>query len=265
MSLELFIDTHCHLDFKAFDHDRDQVIHAATKNEINYFVVPSITKNNFQSVIELANKNKHIIPALGLHPCFIDEHNLEDLSTLESQLIKNNIQIIGEIGLDKRIPNMEKQIVIFEKQIILAKKLKFPVIIHSVKTHAMIIEILKNHQFQNGGIIHAFNGSYEIAIAYLKLGFKLGIGSLLTNPKSKLLTLIPKLPFEAFVLESDSPDMPIFNATDKRNTPLSLITTFDHFYNLYSKSKLEIKKQLWHNSLTILKLNGKLSETPRFI
>lgn len=90
----------------------------------------------------------------------------------------------------------------------MAAELKLPLILHSVKTHNELLGMLKQHSLPRGGVVHAFNGSYETAIAYLELGFKLGIGGLLLNKNAKKLRdAVGKLPLDALLVETDSPSM----------------------------------------------------------
>lgn len=249
----MFVDTHCHLDFEVFDHDLDQVLNDALSENISHFIVPGVSINNWKKILKLSRENDHIHPAIGLHPCFIDMHQDDHLVQLKTLLMQYPIHLIGEIGLDKRIEQFDKQRIFFEKQIQLASIFKLPVILHSVKAHNEIIEIIKRINYTYGGIIHAFNGSIEIAQTYLDLGFKLGIGGIITYPQNQLVHLISQLPLTSFVLETDSPDMPIKDQKGNKNTPNSIIRIFDIVCSCRNESKLEIEKQLWHNSEQFLK------------
>ncbi|RUS69212.1 hypothetical protein EGW08_023026, partial [Elysia chlorotica] len=144
--------------------------------------------------------------AFGLHPAFIDKHHIDKISELEKYTQTHNTKLIGEIGLDKRFKNYDRQIDIFTKQVNIANNLHKPIIIHSVKSHNEI-KIIKDSKFKHGGIIHAFNGNAEIARTYIELGFKLGIGGLLINPNTNLKNVLKKISIENILLETDSTDM----------------------------------------------------------
>ncbi|MCF6766592.1 TatD family hydrolase [Thiotrichales bacterium 19S3-7] len=249
----MLADTHCHLDFDEFDHDREELLKQITDNNIQRLINPSISRNNWQNVISLSKQYPLITAAIGMHPCFINDHNPNDLAELENQLITENISLLGEIGLDKRVDKFNEQLFYFAEQLKIAKKLNLPVIIHSVRAHTEIIHQLKLLKFTAGGIIHAFNGPIDIAESYLNLGFKLGIGSILTYPKNKLLNIITSLPLSSFVLETDSPDMPPHHSAKNRNTPLSLILIYNIVCQNRPESKLEIENELWHNSCQFFK------------
>ena len=109
-------------------------------------------------------------------------------------------------------------------------------LIHARKSHDEIIRQLKKITPLQG-IIHAYSGSYEQAKEYLKLGFKLGFGGAFTYPKaSKLRSLVAKLPLDAWVLETDAPDMPPFKHHGQRNSPEYLSEIADEFVQLYDKT-----------------------------
>ncbi len=99
-------------------------------------------------------------------------------------------------------------------------------IIHSVKSHNEIIKTIKDNHFTKGGIIHAFNGNTDIAKAYIDLGFKLGIGGLISNPNSKLPKTLKNINPSSIVLETDSPDMKLYNCNENMNTPGKVFLEF---------------------------------------
>lgn len=254
----MFIDSHCHLDFDVFENTLPTILNNCNKQNITQFIIPSIGKQNWHKVIRLCSNKNSFIPALGIHPCFIEGHQVDtDIDNLELTIIENKIKILGEIGLDKRYKdtfNIQKSF--FLKQLQLATKLEIPVLIHSVNAHSEIIAGINSSKFDSGGIIHAFNGSLEVAQIYINLGFKLGIGGLVTYPQNKkLLQVVSHLPLTSFVLETDSPDMPIFNQDRSHpNTPLNLVHIFSAFCECRNEYAEEIENTLWHNTQQILQL-----------
>lgn len=126
---------------------------------------------------------------------------------LLEKLIMNNKKIvgIGEIGLDYHYTkeNKEKQISLFKRQLSLAEKLHLPVVIHTRDATEDTINILTEYQLR--GVIHCFSGSLETANIYLSLGYKLGIGGVVTFKNSKLGEVIKKVSLSDIVLETDSP------------------------------------------------------------
>jgi TatD DNase family protein len=222
----MLIDTHCHLDFPDFDSDRAAVIERARSVGVERIVVPSITVDNFERVLQLCATDSRLYPALGLHPCF--SHNPElDLDRLDKMLTQTKGQVvaIGEIGLDFRPEyaspeQLSAQQQLFTAQLQLAKTHELPVLIHAVKAHDQVLKVLRQLQLPRCGIIHAFSGSEQQAQEYARLGFKLGFGGAVTYVRArKLRRLAAELPLEWLVLETDAPDMPLQDYRDKPNEP----------------------------------------------
>ena len=119
----------------------------------------------------------------------------------------SRIVAIGEIGLDYywRKDNKEKQRDLFQKQLDLAVKHQMPVVIHCRDAIQELYDILSQYKGKVKGVIHCFSGSYEMARAFIELGFVLGIGGVLTFKNSKLYQVVEKLPLSSIVLETDSP------------------------------------------------------------
>lgn len=216
------IDSHCHLDFPVFDDDRALVIERSKALNVTQFVVPSVTSSTFSRVHALKQLSSDIHVAFGLHPCFMEEHQECDLELLRSYCQRFAPCAIGEIGLDFHLPqaDKERQRAFFQQQLDLANEFNLPVILHVRKAHAIVLDMLKNIRLTRGGIIHAYSGSMEQAKEYMKLGFKLGFGGVITYEGSKRVRKIAtELPLESIVLETDAPDMPLSGQQGLRNSP----------------------------------------------
>jgi TatD DNase family protein len=215
------IDTHCHLDFDAFEHDRDKVLKRARQNGLCGFIIPAVKQNTWNSLIELCKQSSDMYYALGLHPMFIQTHELDHIESLRECVASNQPIAVGEIGLDFYDGSLqaEKQKMIFEQQLKLAGEVNLPVILHVRKAHEEVLACLKKFPVR-GGIVHAFNGSLQQAERYLKHNFKFGFGGMLTYERSsKLRKLASELPIESIVLETDSPDMVVKQHRGERNSP----------------------------------------------
>ena len=221
----MLIDTHCHLDAAEFDADRDDVALQAMLSGVSKIVIPAVARDNFDTVIALCNRHKHCAYALGIHPMYVDNAIPEDIDTLKSYIEKNNPVAIGEIGLDYFVTkaNIEQQTYFFTEQLKIAKQYDLPVILHVRHAVDDILKYLRRYEIK-GGIAHAFNGSLQQAEQFIGLGFKLGFGGAMTYSRAlKIRELATKLPFEAIVLETDSPDIPPeWIGANGRNTPLEL-------------------------------------------
>lgn len=217
----MLIDTHCHLDFAEFDTDREAVIARARSAGVEQIVVPAITVDNFQRVLDLAASSPRFYPALGLHPCFPHDTDAA-LNTLAQALDVNKVVAIGEIGLDYRPGQAEAevQLQLLERQLRLAQQHELPVLLHVVRAHDQVLKLLRRFQLLRGGIVHAFSGSAQQAREYAKLGFKLGFGGAISYERAhKLRRLAAELPLEWLVLETDAPDMPLAQYRGQPNEP----------------------------------------------
>lgn len=200
----MFTDSHCHL-FKEYYTDIDKVILDANNNGIVRLISAADNISSSLEMLELSKKYDNVFIAIGIHP----ENCEEDPKVIERILEENKdnkkIVAIGEIGLDYYYGkgNKDKQLEIFDYQLSLAEKYNLPVVIHSREATLDTINILMNHQVK--GVIHCFTGSLEVAQEYIKIGFYIGVGGVMTFKNSKTDEVIKELPLERLVLETDSP------------------------------------------------------------
>ncbi|WP_232769039.1 TatD family hydrolase [Colwellia sp. Bg11-28] len=291
-----FTDSHCHLDDIAFSEQLPALLAQCQQLAINRIIVPSIAPDNFTQVLNLAkrcldnlsnitNTNPiKIYPCLGIHPWFLQALNDSHLQTLSELVIKsrNEIIAVGEIGIDGAIAkqavnhgqtpedNLHHQQHFFDFQLNLAKQQNLPVIIHHRQSHDKIMPFLKRYQLERKGIIHGFSGSYQQAMGYIDLGFKLGVGSTITYSRAKkTINTLKRLPLESLVLETDAPSMPlsrevtgeeVLTNNERReqekletlvssptNSPVNLIKIFEVLSTIRPESSEEIANQLEHN------------------
>ncbi len=221
----MLIDTHCHLDAAELNHDREALLAESKVKGVAAIVVPAIARDNFDAVIQLSEQYSQCVYALGIHPLFVDGAKPEDIASLRSYAADNAPVAIGEIGLDYFVTkaNIETQTYYFTEQLKVAKDFDLPVLLHSRRSVDDVLKYLRRYQLK-GGIAHAFNGSLQQAEQFIQLGFKLGFGGAMTYDRAlKIRELATKLPLEAIVLETDSPDIPPeWLGHDGRNTPLEL-------------------------------------------
>lgn len=215
-----WIDTHCHLDASEFSTDRAAVRARATANGVVHCVLPAVRVANFEAVRQLAHEFSFSY-ALGIHPLHVPEAKASDLLVLDEELARARsdprLVAVGEIGLDYFVPALtqsplrERQEHFYREQLLLARKHGLPVILHVRRSADKLLKHLRELAPQGGwsGIAHAFNGSEQQAMEFIKLGFKLGFGGAVTfEPARQLRRLAAELPLAALVMETDSPDMP---------------------------------------------------------
>lgn len=201
----MLVDTHLHLLERDFD-DVDKVIKSAYDNGVKYLILGGCDKECNSENIKLSNKYSNIYGTLGFHPEFADVVSDDDLDKLEKDIVSNDKVIgIGEIGLDYHYgkENRDSQINLFEKQLKIAERLGLPVVIHTRDAMKDTYDILSKYKVK--GVIHCFSGSYEMAIKFIRLGFCLGIGGVLTFSNSNLKDVVSDISLDNIVLETDCP------------------------------------------------------------
>lgn len=241
-----FIDSHCHLDHLA---SISKIVNGAISNGIERFVVPSTSVESWEGALAL--RSNKIAVGLGTHPWFVKNAKQEETDLRRA--ITRNIDAIGEIGLDfypstnKPRPSRELQLDSFNRQLAIASNSEFPVIIHSVKSHSDVLTLLKKHNISKG-VIHAFTGSTEQAMAFVEQGMSLGVGPgiLRSGKTQKALSLMP---IEQLVLETDAPYM---NAELANENPLlALLLVAKKLAELKNLSVNSIREKTAQNALTL--------------
>lgn len=213
----MWIDTHCHLDAPEFDADREAVCARASAAGVAMLVLPAVRAADFETVRVLAHRIGACY-ALGIHPLCTDQAGPEDLSRLEEALGRAaddpRLVAVGEIGLDHLVAPAadpearSRQARFYEAQLALARRFALPVILHVRRSADALLAGLRRHPVA-GGLAHAFNGSAEQALAFVRAGFALGFGGAMTHERARQIRrLAATLPDTAIVLETDAPDIP---------------------------------------------------------
>ncbi len=246
------IDTHAHLNFDAYDADRDEVIKRMLVENIQCINVGTSFETS-KSAVELAEKQEGFYAAIGLHPTDVDE---PFNATKYRELAKSKkVVAIGEIGLDYfRKPNStqkEKQKEIFIQQLDLARELGLPVILHCRMAHDEVIEILKVSG-ENKGVVHCFTGTWQQAQKYIAMGFYLGINGIIF--KFNIDEVIKNVNLDKLLLETDCPYLTPPAAPEKRNEPLFMKYTIQKIAELRGVSVEEVCQKTTENARNLFKI-----------
>ena len=208
------IDSHCHLLDEPLFSKLPEVIQAAFVCGVSQFIVPCSHAHDFPVLAQLLRQYNCVIPAFGVHPFYVSETDLAAaLSQLELHLRQHPQALVGEIGLDfadKTLSQeqLEQQQAYFSAQLQLAQRLQRPVILHYRQSLDAMLNTVTAQGFDCGGFLHGYSGSIEQARPWLRLGFKLGLGSVLLKPNArKIYQLLPHLQSSDYVLETDAPYM----------------------------------------------------------
>lgn len=217
----MIFDTHSHYDDSAFDKDREALLTGLPSKGIGTVVSVGADIGSSKAALALAQTYEHVYAAVGVHPSETGDLKEQDLDWLRSQAQKKKVVAIGEIGLDyhwdEPAPDVQK--IWFERQIELAKELKLPVIYHSREAASDTMEMIrKTNARECGGVIHCYSYSWEMAMEYVKMGFYIGIGGVVTFKNArKLKEVVRKVPMEHLVLETDCPYLAPEPHRGKRN------------------------------------------------
>lgn len=250
----MFTDTHAHV-FKEYYENIDEVVANAHKNGIDRIIVDADNIKSCFEVLELANKYDEVYCCLGIHPEEVDD-SLEELKKIvEDNKDNPKFIAIGEIGLDYywTKDTKEKQQVLLEEQLKLAEKYNKPVIIHSREATKDTIDILSKYPNVIGDI-HCFSGSLETAKIYLKMGYYIGVGGVVTFKNANIKDVIKEIPLDRLLLETDSPFLSPEPVRGKTNEPANVKHVAEFIANLKGVKVEELSKITEENVNRLFKL-----------
>lgn len=199
------VDTHCHISVKYYENISD-LIDKIKNSGVNKIIVNGCDMQSNLEVLDLVKKYDIVYGALGFHPTELDGFNDDYFVWLEEHINDDKIVAIGEIGLDYHYDNTDKnkENYAFERQLKIAKKHNKPVIIHSRDAIQDTLDILKKYDLK--GSLHCYSGSLEMAREFIKLGYFIGVGGVVTYKNAKnIVNVIKNVPLEYILLETDSP------------------------------------------------------------
>lgn len=224
-----------------------EILENLKQNNIKRIIINGYNDKTNKEVLELVSKYENVYGALGFHPDNINELTENSLEFIKKNLNNPKIIAIGEIGLDyyHNKENKEDQIKLLEKFLELSTKTNKPVIIHNREATGDLINTLK--KYKTKGIIHCFNGSKETANIFLKLGYKLGIGGVITFKNCKLKEEIKDLSPDSFFLETDAPYLTPEPYRGKRNEPKYMIYTLRALSSTLNINEEELSNTLENN------------------
>lgn len=211
----MLIDTHCHLSYEDYDNLEETI-----KSMDGFMIASGCDDKTNKEVLELVRKYDNVYGTLGIHPEEIDKITDNSFKLIENNLNNPKIVAIGEIGLDYYWvkDNKEKQIEFFEYQLKLAEKYNKPIVVHSRDSIQDTYDILKKYKLK--GTIHCFSSSLEMAKEFIKLGYKIGVGGVVTfKNSSKLREIVKELDLKDILIETDSPYLSPEPFRGKKNNP----------------------------------------------
>lgn len=239
-------DSHLHLNFAELDQSRQNLLENCSQKGIRRFIIPDI--NLVTSSLNYQFPNCEFLYSIGIHPFYIDQKK-----HLTHELISQaNYIAIGEVGIDLRkdlhhVISSDLQIKYFEEQLKLALDHKLPLILHCVHAHDLMQKMIKKINFSYGGVVHGFTGSYEIAKEWIKLGFHLGIGSMVLKENAhKLRELILRVGLEHIIIETDAPNIK-FAPNYEQTIPQCLLNILETVSKIFSLDQEQCSEQIEKN------------------
>lgn len=261
----MVIDTHCHLDDARFCDDIDSVIERAYAQGVKGIVIPGADPEDLERAQELSHRYNHIFFAAGVHPYHHEQYNEVKL---RSFLKDEKCIAVGECGLDYfRLPEnedekqteKEAQKAIFAKHIALAKEFQKPLIVHIRDANEDSKKILvQENAHEVGGVLHCYNASKHL-LDLAEIGFYFGIGGVLTFKNAKnLLEVLPLIPKEKLVLETDAPYLTPIPHRGERNEPVYTLLVAQKMAELFQVDVTEIHTLTSKNAFSLFKALEKI-------
>ncbi|HIX72414.1 MAG TPA: TatD family hydrolase [Candidatus Anaerobutyricum stercoripullorum] len=248
----MIFDSHAHYDDKQFDEDREQVLTHLKDVGVERVVNISNGWDDMLRMLDMIGRYPFMYGTVGIHPCKVSDLNEERMERLREFCHRDKIVAVGEIGLDYYWMSDPKEVQRewFIRQLHLAKEENLPVVIHSRDASQETFDIMKaEHAGTTGGVIHCYSGSYEMAKEYVKLGYYLGIGGVVTFKNSKVLKKVAaEIPLESIVVETDCPYLAPMPHRGTRNSSAYLPLVIEEIANLRGISTEEVEQVTYENA-----------------
>ena len=253
----MLFDTHAHLDDRAFDEDRGELLAALPQQGIGLVMNPGCSLESSRNVSRLAREYDYIYAAVGSHPDAADEVN-EAVIGEYRELVRENpkIRAIGEIGLDYYYDDIPREVQrkAFRDQMALARELGLPVIVHERDAHEDGMKIVEEFP-EVTGVFHCYSGSAEMAKWLIERGWYIGFTGVLTFKNArKAVEVASRIPLDRIVLETDCPYMSPEPFRGKRNDPGKLYRMAERLAELRGLTVEEIRTITMENGRRLYRI-----------
>lgn len=216
----MIFDTHAHYDDGQFDKDREELLGEMPRLGVGTIVNVGASYRGCRAAVELAGRFPHVYAAVGIHPDEVGMLNEESFAELRTLCASDKVVAVGEIGLDYHWDTEPREVQKkwFVRQLDLARQTGLPALIHSRDAAADTMEIMREHGGGLGGVIHCFGYSKEQAEEYVKMGFYIGVGGVVTFKNGrKMKEVVEAVPLTSILLETDCPYLAPEPFRGKRN------------------------------------------------
>ncbi len=253
----MLFDTHAHMDDRAFDTDREELLNSYPEQGIALLMNPGCSLESSRNAVALANRYDYVYAAVGSHPDAADEVNEAVLEEYR-ELCKQNpkVKAIGEIGLDYHYEDIPRQIQLkaFRAQMELARELNLPVIVHEREAHEDGMAVVR--EFSDiTGVFHCYSGSAEMARQLVDRGWYIGFTGVLTFKNArKAIEVASSIPLERIVIETDCPYMSPEPFRGKRNDPGKIYRMAEKLAEIRGMTVEEIQKITLENGKRLYRI-----------
>ena len=255
----MLFDTHAHMDDRAFDEDREDLLEELPNRQIGLLMNPGCSLESSYDAVKLANRYDYIYAAVGSHPDAADEVNAQVLERYRELCRQNRkVKAIGEIGLDYHYEDIPRELQkqAFRAQMALAAELKLPVIVHEREAHEDGMAIVREFPTVKG-VFHCYSGSAEMARQLVALGWYIGFTGVLTFKNArKAVEVASTIPLERIVLETDCPYMAPEPFRGKRNDPGKLFRMAEKLAEIRGLSVEEIHRVTVENGKRLYRIEA---------
>jgi TatD DNase family protein len=248
------IDTHCHLDWQAFDPDREAVIDRAVRAGVRRMISIGVDVPSSRRAIEIAEQHTAVYAAVGVHPNDCADFNAVVLNEVRSLAQHPKVVAIGEIGLDYYWHRVDRDVQAraFRAQLELAAEINKPVIIHSRDAAPDVVRALESFTAQTAslpGTLHSYFDDLDIARRVFSLGFYIGVTGPITFKKSdREREIIRQVRNDRLLLETDAPFLTPVPHRGKRNEPAYVRHVAETIALVRKQSLEEVARQTTHNA-----------------
>ena len=253
----MIFETHAHYDDERFAEDRDTLLASMPERGIGRIINVGSTLVSTKETLAIAQNYPYVYAAVGVHPSEIGDLNEERFAWLKEQTRQEKTVAVGEIGLDyywDKEPEVQKaQRYWFKRQMELAREETLPVIIHSRDAAEDTMRLMQEiHAEEIPGVIHCYSYSKEMALEFVKMGYRIGVGGVVTFKNArKLKETVEAVPMEAILLETDCPYMAPEPHRGTRNDSSNIPYVVNTIAQIKGISTDEVEQITWENAMRL--------------
>lgn len=240
------IDSHAHLHHKDFRGDLDGVFARLREAGVSRVLEVGIDRSGSEEALELCERYPELLVAVGCHPHEASHWDRAFADAMRDWAGLEKVVAFGELGLDfyRNYSPHDLQESAFRAQLGLARELDMPVVFHVRAAEQDFLRVLNNEGDPRRAVLHAFSHEFDFAAEAIRRGFWLGIGGMLTFPKSRLPEILKEISPERILLETDCPWLAPVPKRGRRNEPALLQHVLEKLAGIWRMSPASLEERL---------------------